>query len=512
MPRNIARLRYRLPPAPVSFEGIKPTQVRLLEKRVGQYVVRQSNPRHLKLQTVVNPKAKPLPTAQTTVRPIKPYTLRDVVDPEGTTKHGQVIYVFRSIKTNQIIYSLQELLDVHHLAQLPFIGKHSVPAQLRPDEWTPHCVITFATPEQGHNAFRKLREFRKLHEVSWHKTNPGWTQMKKEERIKKIMDQRANTSADMAEVLRLQEAHGEAMTVALQEQREKVAKFMDEKWQSIGTIAEAAAAGGGTTNNVKWLEHEIRRLTEKMKMKHLQKEEDQKALAAARASHETRLKRVQYALRKTEQFKALQAKLETQSAPAREAGAEAKLADLHARIAALRDALENPDPTRSQEHLDVDADLLERHTKDASDLEAAFVAKEQFESRDHHIARSVLPAALKKQLPTPYTLDGVTLMWADMKDAMYAAGAWPDAILHETLPVNRARDATAFLSAEEFEIEKRIEVGSILEALGQGKVTESEEDKAALYSELAAPAPEQKTGILGMLGSKNPFKSRSASA
>ena len=112
MPRNIARLRYRLPPAPVSFEGIRPTQVHTLKKRVAQYVVRQSNPRHLRVQTVVNPKAKPLATAQTAVRPIKPYTLRDVVDPEGTTKHGQVIYVFRSIKTNQIIYSLQELLDV----------------------------------------------------------------------------------------------------------------------------------------------------------------------------------------------------------------------------------------------------------------------------------------------------------------------------------------------------------------------------------------------------------------
>ena len=336
--------------------------------------------------------------------------------------------------------------------------------------------------------------------------------MKKEERIKKIMNQRANTSADIAEVLRLQEVHGEAMAAALDEQRVKVAKFMDEKWQSIGAVAEAAAGGGGTTNNVKWLEHEIRRLTEKMKMKHLQKEEDQKALAAARASHETRLARVKYALRKTEQFKTLQAKLEAQSAPANEEGAEAKLADLHAKVAALRETLENPDPTRSQEHLDVDADLLERHTKEIADLEAAFAAKEQSESRDHYIARSVLPAALKKQLPTPYTLEGVNVMWADMKDAMYAAGAWPEAILHETLPVNRVRDATAFLSAEEFEIEKRIEVGSILEVLGQGKVTESEADKAALYGELAAPEPEQKTGVLGMLGSKNPFKSKSASA
>ena len=383
---------------------------------------------------------------------------------------------------------------------------------MRPDEWTPHCVITFATPEQGHNAYRKLREFRKLHEVSWQKTNPGWLSMKKELRIKKTMDQRANTSADIAEVLRLQSVHGEAMAAALDEQRVKVAKFMDGKWQSIGALAEAAAAGGGTTENPKWLEHEIRRLTEKMKMKHLQKEKDQNALKAARASHETRLRRLQYALKKTEQFKALQAKLEAQAAPANEEGAEAKLADLHAKVAALREALENPDPTRSQEHLDVDADMLERHTKDITDLEAAFAAKEQAESRDHYIARSVLPPALKKKLPAPYTLEGVSVMWADMKDAMYAAGAWPEAILHETLPVNRVRDSTAYLSAEEFEIEKKMEVGNIMEMLGKGKITESEADKAGLYEELAAPEPEKKTGILGMLGSKNPFKSKSASA
>ena len=51
-----------------------------------------------------------------------------------------------------------------------------------------------------------------------------------------------------------------------------------------------------------------------------------------------------------------------------------------------------------------------------------------------------------------------------------------------------------------------------MEMLGKGKITESEADKAGLYEELAAPEPEKKTGILGMLGSKNPFKSKSASA
>ena len=394
----------------------------------------------------------------------------------------------------------------HHLAQLPFIGKHSVPSALRPDEWTPHCVITFATPEQGHNAFRKLREFRKLHEVSWEKTNPGWKQLKIEQRIKKIMDQRANMSADLAEVLRMQATHGEAMTIALEEQQQKATEFMDKKWASIDSVANAAVNKEKSADSVKWLEHEIRRLTQKLKMKHMQKDADQKALEAARSSHETRLKRVQYALRKAEQFKKIQEELIAKAAPANEAGAEETLAELRQQVTALREALENPDPTRSQEDLDVDADLLERHTVDIMTLEEAFEAKKQVDTRDHYIARSVLPQHLKKTLPTPYTLEGVQVMWADMQDALYAAGSWPEAIAHETLAVNRVRDATAYLSAEEFEIEKRNEVGSILRALRpEAEVEEYQQPYTAV------PEPvEQKTGVLGMLGKVNPFKSASA--
>lgn len=374
---------------------------------------------------------------------------------------------------------------------------------MRPDEWTPHCVITFATPEQGHNAFRKLREFRKLHEVAWEKTNPGWKQLKIEQRIKKIMDQRANMSADLAEVLRIQETHGAAMATALEEQQQRAATFMDTKWASIDAVANAAVTKEKTADSVKWLEHEIRRLTQKLKMKHLQKDADQKALEAARASHETRLKRIQYALRKAEQFKNIQAELAAKAAPANEAGAEDSLAELRSQVAILREALENPDPTRSQEDLDVDADLIERHTAEIQTLEEAFEAKKQVETRDHYIARSVLPQILRKTLPTPYTLAGVNVMWADMQDALYAADSWPDAIEHEALTINAVRDATAFLSAEQFDIEKRNEVGSILRALRPE--AETEEEKSELYTKLEEPVS-QKTGVLGMLGRVNPFK------
>ncbi|KAK1913617.1 hypothetical protein P3342_006860 [Pyrenophora teres f. teres] len=177
MPRSLARLRYKPPLKtlrfPTTVKRITPEFEEILERRVTAYVKRQSNPKLLKLQTVVNEKARRQATGKHVQAPSKPYTLRDVVDPKGTAKHGEIIYIFRNTKTNQIIHSLQELLDNHHLEQLPFIGKHSKPPVLRPDEWVPHCVVTFPTPAQGQNAFRKLREFRRLHELSWDKTNPN---------------------------------------------------------------------------------------------------------------------------------------------------------------------------------------------------------------------------------------------------------------------------------------------------------------------------------------------------
>jgi hypothetical protein len=154
----------------------------------------------------------------------------------------------------------------HHLEQLPFIGRHSKPPALRPDEWIPHCVLTFPTAEQGHNAYRKLREFRKLHELSWDKTNPEWKTAPIKVRMKNIMDQRANTSADIAEVLRIQELHGEQMQAAVDERQAKVTEFMDKKWADIDALANAAKAKAKETDNVKWLEHQIRSLTLKANM------------------------------------------------------------------------------------------------------------------------------------------------------------------------------------------------------------------------------------------------------
>ncbi|CAN9172982.1 unnamed protein product [Alternaria sp. RS040] len=470
MPRSLARLRYKPPLKPVTFANtarrITPQHVEHMQKRIAAYVERQSNPRHLRLQTVVNEKARRQATGQRVVSPIKPYTLRDVVDPEGTAQHGEIIYIFRNTKTNQIIYSLQELLDTHHLEQLPFMGKHTKPPALRPDEWVPHCVLTFPTPAQGQNAFRKLREFRRLHETAWDKTNPEYLRMDRKKRMLKIMDQRANTSADLAEVLRIQEAHGAKTTEEQEELDKKATVFMDKRWEQIDALANAGLAKEKPTDNVKWLQGQIRSMDLKLKMRHNQNEADQKSLKAAKESLETRLRKLSYALRKAEQFKNLQEDLAKKAAPANEIGAQGKLDELRDQAHVLAQALENPDPTRSKADLDMDKEILVGHREKISMLEQAFDAKAQVEARDHYIARSVLPQALKKKTAEPYTLEGVSVRWADLQDALYAAGQWPDAIEHEPLEIHKARGETLLLSAEEFEAEKRNEVRGMMEKMG----------------------------------------------
>lgn len=343
------------------------------------------------------------------------------------------------------------IVQDHHLEQLPFIGKRSVPPTIRPDHWMPHCALTFPTPEQGHNAYRKLREFRKLHELSWEKTSPGLKLKSIKKRIGNIMNQRANTSADIAEVLRIQQLHGEDMTKAFDEHKKKAKEYMDKKWAEIDALTTAAKEKKKEADNVKWLEHQIRSLTMKMNMKHNQNDADQKRLKNAKIIQEIRLRKIQYALRKTEQLKTIQEGLVRTAEFANDPEAEDLLAKEKRRLALLREAIQNPGPHRRSNKLS--QGLFLKTQANIKKWEDALAAKAQIESGDHVIARSVLPDYLKESPRTPYTLKGVSIRWADIKDALYAAGQWPDAIEHELLEVNKVRSSATWLRAEDYNIE-----------------------------------------------------------
>ncbi|PNS19207.1 hypothetical protein CAC42_2384 [Sphaceloma murrayae] len=87
----------------------------------------------------------------------------DVVAPHGTR-----IYAYRHWQTNRVLYSLSRSLDnTSSLKQLTFAGKKTVPRALRKDHWKPFFTAKFELPHQGLKAFKKLREWRILHELNW---------------------------------------------------------------------------------------------------------------------------------------------------------------------------------------------------------------------------------------------------------------------------------------------------------------------------------------------------------
>lgn len=98
------------------------------------------------------------------------------------------------------------------IKQLPFLGKKTVPASLRKDLWLPLAVVEFPKPTQGLIAYRKLREFRRLHETTYPYELITQTEgrykghlMSTKQRGKALMNQKANTVADLAAVLLQQE-------------------------------------------------------------------------------------------------------------------------------------------------------------------------------------------------------------------------------------------------------------------------------------------------------------------
>lgn len=319
-----------------------------------------------------------------------------------------------------------------------------------------------------------MREFRHLHELAWEKTNPEYKVMDVKQRMKKIMDQRANMSADLAAVLTIQEQHGVKAAEEQKEQKQKADEWMDTRWKSIDAMANAAAAKEKVGDNIKWLEHQQRRLNLRLKQKHHQNEADQKSINAALAGITNRLNKLQYAVRKAEQFKDRQAILATAAEPVTEEGVQENERRLQEQKRIQMDILENPDSTLTPAEAKSRKSELATLKAEIAKFKTALEAKAQVEQRDHYIAKSVLPRALRKSFPTPYTLEGVKVRWAELQDAMFARGQWPEVIEHEALDINASRRGLALLSAEEFEIEKNYEVGKIIEELQRSRIDSGE--------------------------------------
>ncbi|OQO14857.1 hypothetical protein B0A48_00239 [Cryoendolithus antarcticus] len=186
------------------------------------------------------------------------------------------IYAYCNIQTQQVIYSLQPSLhNASVRRQLPDTGANTSFVKLRKDLW--HPLWTLAIPEsdyadaQGLHTFKKLREWRKLHEVSWEppadlarpytkreieamekkledrggsKKENVYDIIRREKRkmrINTVLNQRANSVADLAAVLVEQEAMG--LETADQNEAGAAAKLDAERGNMLKLAAEADAGG-----------------------------------------------------------------------------------------------------------------------------------------------------------------------------------------------------------------------------------------------------------------------------
>ncbi|KAA8911322.1 transcriptional regulation of mitochondrial recombination-domain-containing protein [Sphaerosporella brunnea] len=122
---------------------------------------------------------------------------------KNAAQHGRNIFIYNNIQTNQVVYSLTRALNNNEaLKQLPFIAKKTKPAALRKDHWAPLATVSFPNSDMGLKTYHMLREFRKLHETKYDQA--GTFNMEKKKLKYVLMNQKANSIADLAESLRIE--------------------------------------------------------------------------------------------------------------------------------------------------------------------------------------------------------------------------------------------------------------------------------------------------------------------
>lgn len=124
-------------------------------------------------------------------------------------------------------------------------------------------MVYFPSPHAGLAAFRMLREFRVLHETSYPldiitETEGKWkgSLLPKKRRGKVLMDQKANSVADLAAVLLLQElGPSEERIVNAERRRRRVETLRKQKGEDKvkkGPIDVASELGGVDGVRVRW--------------------------------------------------------------------------------------------------------------------------------------------------------------------------------------------------------------------------------------------------------------------
>ena len=356
--------------------------------------------------------------------------------------------------------------------------------------------MNFPHPEQGLNAFRKLREFRKLHEMAWSKSNPEFRSLTPRKRMETIMDQRANMSADLAAVLRTQEKQGKIMAKAMQEYEKKTAAFLKERW-ALTNNKESSENPESKPKSAKRLRFRLQVRNNELEMKKFQNEADQKRLKRSIQDIKKSLKIIERAAKR------LQEKDEHENlsihiaALAEEKGVNTQRLGLRRTVRRLEKAIKEPKTDLSEELLAENKISLASHKADLAAIERPLEV--QAKERQLLKRRSILPPALKKSPPTPYILTGLRIQWRELRDALYAANQWPQTIEHEAMALHKWRDESALVSAEEFDQQADEEISSLIVGLRTNTISQSNPRNIAFEEPEFEEEPEKRTGVLKYL-------------
>lgn len=385
-----------------------------------------------------------------------------------SVEKGQHIYAYCNIRTNQVLYSLERTLRHSHLSQLADVGANNSPPKLRKDLWRPLFTVSVPSQRQGLELFKKLREYRLLHETNWALTEEikrpytdkqiadrkakledrGGSKKetvfdvikreKKKMRIKMVMDQKANSVADLAAILMRQEEKGARLV------DEKEIAAQARKKQAIDEICRLAARfekGGmaeleGKTAELKaHIQGHSERSVDKSAKSKQRKEEYQKLRKARAILDQTKLQRrkMVYAVEAVKAARKEAAEVTAaQEAAAREKEA-AEVTTAQEVSAREKDAAQtdhNITPTASAPLDPID---WRQYIKPyPSSLDPVLAAQEGHAFGKRHPALRANAKDIKLVQAPIFHTEGIFVKWANALDAEYAE-IWPTGVQHEKM-------------------------------------------------------------------------------
>ena len=295
--------------------------------------------------------------------------------------------------------------------------------------------------------------------------------MNRKHRIRWLMNQKANSIADLSKVLSMQGAKGVEMEAMIERRREEVERVASKKWADIEALAKRADDG-----EVARIEANL----ETLKLQHGRRQEKERTrIEKAMAGLRVFRKKLLWAQRQITLRAEVDAKIAAEQAALAAAKAEAKAAKKAA--AAPQGAVTAEDDVVDTEELPVP---------------------------ENPVVASVVPKYLRRSLPRPMTLEGVLIKWANISDAEYAS-SWPEEVVHDRMGVVKRtaprpdEPAAPFPSTEEERAMENVVLDgeSVEQDEAQGKEGEEGEEQK-----------EKKESRRSLLSRLNPFSRRGGDA